>query len=625
MCLVVNADGIALKSTMMAQGYSVVKYTKNEDGTFLAQCYNEGEDTSKDTTHVTVTFTISDDSATCVPCIVPMQSIATFATCTRGNAYNGEYDTNSGDTTNDDSTTYPDVEQSTLYGSYWGSMMGIDCCLVVTENSLAIYSSAMGGSYPAVKFSKDENTNQWSLAAYAVAGQTEPKMTVKWNTSANPYTCVATIVAMNSDTSDLVKGENYNYEYGGSSEEAEFNATITVTASEAPEKIAALTENTVVKITGELDADTLTAIASAIRNLSSANIDLDISETTGVTSLQYTFYCCAKLAKIELPETITTIDTMTFDSTGLLSLTIPDSVKSIAAGALNLGLKELIIGKGLETFGQPYSKITSSMESVIVSDENPNFCSVDGIMYDKAKTKIVYYPIASKLETLVIPDTVTTIGTGYTTNFMHKTNLKKLVIGEAVEDLTGNYFYNTPALETIEISSSNANYKIEDDMIFSKDGTKIVYVPVYKSIETFEIPGTVTKIGDHAIQNHPELKSITIGEQVTEIGKGALAINTALEEIYLNVETISTQMLQGCSSLKTVTFGPKVAVIETNVFDRSPASLESIIFEDLGENITWYKGSSEVELSSTDYAANAETVVSKTFNGQLYKVVSEGE
>ena len=208
---------------------------------------------------------------------------------------------------------------------------------------------------------------------------------------------------------------------------------------------------------------------------------------------------------------------------------------------------------------------------------------------------------------------------------MHKTNLKKLVIGEAVEDLTGNYFYNTPALETIEISSSNANYKIEDDMIFSKDGTKIVYVPVYKSIETFEIPGTVTKIGDYAIQNHPELKSITIGEQVTEIGKGALAINTALEEIYLNVETISTQMLQGCSSLKTVTFGPKVAVIETNVFDRSPASLESIIFEDLGENITWYKGSSEVELSSTDYAANAETVVSKTFNGQLYKVVSEGE
>ncbi|MBQ9206092.1 MAG: hypothetical protein IJ158_05200 [Treponema sp.] len=92
MCLVVGSDGIALKSTMMTQSYSVVKYSKNNDGTFLAQCYNSGEDTSKDTTHVSVTFTLSENSATCVPCIVPMKSIATFATCTRGTAYNGEYD-----------------------------------------------------------------------------------------------------------------------------------------------------------------------------------------------------------------------------------------------------------------------------------------------------------------------------------------------------------------------------------------------------------------------------------------------------------------------------------------------------------------------------------------------------
>ena len=627
MALVANGTTAALYSTMMTQSYPVVKYVKNADGTYTLHCYNSGEDTTADSTHVKVTFTLGENgSVTCVPLIVPMAAMAQFSTCTKGNAYNGEYGWGDGQQGQQGGkTTYPDVAQSTLYGSYWGKMMGIDCCLVVTENSLAIYSSAMGGSYPAVKFSKDENTNQWTLAAYAVAGQAEPKMTVKWNTSADPYTCVATIVAMNSDTSDMPKGKDYNYEYGGSSEETEFNKTITVTASEAPEKIAALTENTVVKITGELDSDTLTAIATAIGKLSDVYIDLDISKTTGLTELPSNALLSSNIKAIELPESLETIAVYSLYSTGITKLTVPDSVKTISKNAFNKGLKELIIGKGLESFGQPYSKIDNSMEFVTVSDENPNFCSVDGIMYDKAKTKIVYYPIASKLETLVIPDTVTTIGTGYTTNFMHKTNLKKLVIGASVEDLTGNYFYNTPALETIEISSSNANYKIEDDMIFSKDGTKIVYVPVSKSIETFEIPGTVTKIGDCAIKNHPELKSITIGEQVTEIGKGALSLNTALEEIYLNVETISTQMLQGCSSLKTVTFGPKVAVIETNVFDRTPAALESIIFEDLGENITWYKGNSEVELSSTDYAANARTVVSKTFSGQLYKVVSEGE
>ncbi len=92
MALVANGTTASLYSTMMTQSYPLVKYVKNADGTYTLHCYNSGENTAVDSTHVKVTFTLGENGAvTCVPLIVPMAAMAQFSTCTKGNAYNGEY------------------------------------------------------------------------------------------------------------------------------------------------------------------------------------------------------------------------------------------------------------------------------------------------------------------------------------------------------------------------------------------------------------------------------------------------------------------------------------------------------------------------------------------------------
>ncbi len=75
MDFVVNGTTAALYSTMMTQSYPVVKYVKNADGSYTLHCYNSGENTAVDSTHVKVTFMLGENGAvTCVPLIVPMMS-----------------------------------------------------------------------------------------------------------------------------------------------------------------------------------------------------------------------------------------------------------------------------------------------------------------------------------------------------------------------------------------------------------------------------------------------------------------------------------------------------------------------------------------------------------------------
>ncbi len=91
MCIVIEESSVTLHSNIMGQAYSVVTFTNNYDGTLLAQCYNDGEDTASDSTHVTVTFDITAAPVECVPCIVPMKALATFDSCPKGSDYNNEY------------------------------------------------------------------------------------------------------------------------------------------------------------------------------------------------------------------------------------------------------------------------------------------------------------------------------------------------------------------------------------------------------------------------------------------------------------------------------------------------------------------------------------------------------
>jgi hypothetical protein len=63
-----------------------------------------------------------------------------------------------------------------------------------------------------------------------------------------------------------------------------------------------------------------------------------------------------------------------------------------------------------------------SMMFFDVADGNTAYCSIDGVLYDKAKTMLIRYPSAKNGE-ITIPETVTTIGASAFANCHNLTSI----------------------------------------------------------------------------------------------------------------------------------------------------------------------------------------------------------
>lgn len=79
------------------------------------------------------------------------------------------------------------------------------------------------------------------------------------------------------------------------------------------------------------------------------------------------------------------------------------------------------------------------VEEYEVSDENPNYISIDGVIFNKEKTTLVLYPPNKSTESYTIPNFVNEILDGAFSGFKH---LKVLQIPKSVE-VIGDYFYSS--------------------------------------------------------------------------------------------------------------------------------------------------------------------------------------
>ena len=126
------------------------------------------------------------------------------------------------------------------------------------------------------------------------------------------------------------------------------------------------------------------AAFSSCTNLSVINIPI------GVTRIEdNTFTFCKKLNSIILHTGITEIGSGAFAFSTLTQLTIPSGVKKIGARAFS-GCKNL--------------------SAIAVDPGNMNFTSVDGVLFDKAKTTLMQFPAGHKDSIYTIPNGTKKIG-----------------------------------------------------------------------------------------------------------------------------------------------------------------------------------------------------------------------
>ncbi len=159
--------------------------------------------------------------------------------------------------------------------------------------------------------------------------------------------------------------------------------------------------------------------------------------------------------------------------------TIPDSVTQVDNNAFSgcSGLTEVTIGAGVQPEISEYGTVydinfggCSSLSVIHVSDANPYYSDIDGVLFNKAKTELILYPPA-KQGAYTIPNSVTG-----SASFSDCTGLTELTIPASVEWV--NELDTCSSLTAIHVSDANPYYSDIDGVLFNKEKTELKLYPL---------------------------------------------------------------------------------------------------------------------------------------------------
>ncbi len=142
-----------------------------------------------------------------------------------------------------------------------------------------------------------------------------------------------------------------------------------------------------------------------------------------------------------------------------------------------------------------------------------------------------------------------------------------------------------PSLEKVIVDENNPAYSAEDGILFNKDKTEIVLFPASNGMTEYEIPQTVTEIGNRAFAHCYELSSVTLPEDgVTKIGTGAFYFCENLSDVDIpdSVASIGEAAFLGCKSFTKINIPDSVTELGMSAFS-SCTGAESIY---IGSGIT---------------------------------------
>lgn len=236
------------------------------------------------------------------------------------------------------------------------------------------------------------------------------------------------------------------------------------------------------------------------------------------------FYHCDSLKSITIPSNVKAIKDDAFaDCKQLSSVKLSDSVKSIGYGAFgNTALKSLNITKnvssikfwetsenffdGNDTYKYVHAFEKAPIKKITVDKANKTYSAKNGVLYNKKKTKLFYYPLAK--------------------------GAKKYTVPKTVKKISKKAFYGNTKISKVNLKAGKI--KIIDGCF---DGCK--------SLKSIKLPKSVTKIEAYSFYGCKKLSSFTVGKKVKYIGYEAFI---------------------GCKKLKKVTIPKNVKKIGTRAF-----------------------------------------------------------
>lgn len=261
---------------------------------------------------------------------------------------------------------------------------------------------------------------------------------------------------------------------------------------------------------------------------------------------------------------------------------IPEGIKSFTVDISRYtNIKNVIIPISLNSISMMY--LPTSIENIEVKTGNSTYISENGILYTNNNVLTVCY---SKEKNIKIPEGIKELAAD---SFKQATNAEIIDLPDSLEKINNDVFrYNTKNKEinigknvsvieplfkrmnyngTVNIDSENKYYKVEDNILYKKDGngepSTLVSV-LYQINGTIQIPSTVKELESYSFYGQRKMTEITIPE---------------------GVETIRSSAFHYCSILQKVEIPSTIKTIES-CFGDATNNLEEIIVHKAEDEVT---------------------------------------
>lgn len=307
------------------------------------------------------------------------------------------------------------------------------------------------------------------------------------------------------------------------------------------------------------------------------------------------------LTSITMPQSITRFGNSSFMGTALTTFNALPNLTEIgdSAFAYNTGFTGITISEKITAVGVGAFKGCTKMTAIKVNASNPNYTAVDGVLFNKSKTKLMQFPAGKSATEYVIDGNVTDIDEDA---FLMAQTLKSVTIPVSVTTIGDNAFRACPVLKKVTVewheplevpANTFEGVDVANATLYAPKGTTALYAAadVWKEFGTIEMYLDDVAVIDFA---DPVVKALCVSKwdkdddgQLTvaeaklvktlgNVFKGNDEI-TSFDELkyFTGLTSIATETFRECVSLVSISLPSSITSIGTSAFNGC-VSLESI-------------------------------------------------